>query len=62
MLLKAVLDPEGNVTRLEVIKGLPLGLTESAMETVAQWKYKPATRNGMPVAVYLHLAINFSIQ
>lgn len=62
VLLQAVLDPEGNVTRLQVIKGLPLGLTESALETVAEWKYKPATRNGLPVAVYLHLAINFSIQ
>ncbi len=62
VLLQAVLDPRGNVTRLQVLKGLPLGLTESALETVAQWKYKPATRNGLPVAVYLHLAINFSIQ
>ncbi len=62
VLLQAVLDREGNVTRLRVLKGLPLGLTESALETVEQWKYKPATRNGIPVAVYLHLAINFSIQ
>ena len=62
VLLQAVLDPQGNVTRLQVIKGLPLGLTESALETVAEWKYKPATKNGLPVAVYLHLAINFSIQ
>lgn len=62
VLLQAVLDPQGNVTRLQVLKGLPLGLTESALETVAQWKYKPATRDGKPVAVYLHLAISFSIQ
>ncbi len=62
VLLQAVLDPRGNVTRLRVLRGLPLGLTESALETVATWRYKPATRKGQPVAVYLHLAINFSIQ
>ncbi len=62
VLLRTVIDPEGNVTRLEVLKGLTLGLTESALETVKQWKFKPATRNGQPVAVYYHLSINFSIQ
>ena len=62
VLLQAILDPQGNLTQLEVIKGLPMGLTESALETVAQWKYKPAMRDGVPVAVYLHLAVNFSIQ
>ncbi len=62
VLLQAVLDPEGNVTRVQVIKGLPLGLTESALETVKEWKYKPAIHNGLPVAVYLNLMINFSIQ
>ncbi len=62
VLLRTVIDPEGNVTRLEVLKGLTLGLTESALETVKQWKFKPATRNGRPVAVYYHLSINFSIQ
>ena len=62
VLLQAVLDPQGRVTQLKVLKGLPLGLTESALDTVAQWRYRPATRNGLPVAVYLHISVNFSIQ
>ncbi len=62
VLLQAVLDPEGNVVRPKVLKGLPNGLTESAMETVVTWKYKPATRQGRPVAVYLNLQIRFSLQ
>lgn len=62
VLLQSVIDEEGNVTRLEVLKGLPLGLTESALETVRTWKYEPATLDGEPVPVYFHLMVRFSVQ
>ena len=62
VILQAIIDTEGNVARLEVMKGLTLGLTESAIETVKTWRYKPATLNGKPVAVYMNLLINFSLQ
>ncbi len=62
VLLQAIVDTQGNVTRLQVLKGLPNGLTESALETVGGWRYEPATRGGLPVAVYLNLQIRFSLQ
>lgn len=62
VILQAVIDAEGNVTDVQVLKGLPLGLDESAIETVAQWRYQPATQNGKPVAVYLNLLVNFTLQ
>ncbi len=62
VILQAIVDAMGNVSKIEVLKGLPLGLTESAIETVQEWQYKPATMNGQPVAVYLNLLINFSLQ
>ncbi len=62
MILQAIVDAMGNVSQVQVLKGLPLGLTESAIETVQGWRYKPATLDGQPVAVYLNLLINFSLQ
>ena len=35
--------------------------TQSA-KTLKQWKYKPATLNGKPVAVYFNLTVNFQLQ
>lgn len=61
VLLQTVIDKEGNVTNLKVLKDLPMGLTESALETVATWKFEPATRDGEPVAVYYHLSVRFSL-
>ena len=62
VLLQSVVDARGNVTRVQVVKGLGMGLTESAIESVQQFKYRPATRNGEPVAVYMLMRVNFSLQ
>lgn len=62
VILQAIVDAMGNVTQVEVLKPLPLGLTESAIDTVKTWRFKPATLDGQPVAVYLNLLINFSLQ
>ena len=62
VILQAIIDAMGNVSQVEVMKGLPLGLEDSAIESVRQWRFKPATLEGKPVAVYLNLLINFSLQ
>jgi protein TonB len=62
VILEAVIDTEGNVSRVKVLKGLPSGLTNSATETAKQWKFKPATLEGKPVAVFFVLTISFSLQ
>jgi TonB family protein len=62
VILEAVIDAEGNVVHVDVLKGLPMGLTESAVETAKQWKFRPAMRDGEPVAVFLNLTIRFSLQ
>ena len=41
-----VVDSMGNVSQIRVLKGLTMGLTDSAVETVQAWKWKPATRDG----------------
>ena len=62
VILEAVIDREGNVVHVKVLKGLPMGLTESAVETAKLWKFRPAMRQGEPVAVFLNLTIRFSLQ
>ncbi|MDA8020378.1 MAG: TonB family protein [Thermoanaerobaculia bacterium] len=63
VILSCVIDEEGNVRNLKAVKGLSMGLTESALETVATWKYKPAhTPDGQPVAVYYHITVGFWLQ
>jgi TonB family protein len=37
------------------------GMNQSAVDAVKQYKFKPATENGKPVAVYLNVEVNFRI-
>jgi len=62
VILEAVIDKTGQVTDLKVLKGLPLGLTESAVQAARQWRFEPATLRDRPVAVYWRLKVSFLLQ
>jgi len=62
VIVQAIIDKQGNVTNVKVLKGLPMGLEEAAVEAIKTWKFKPATLNGKPVAVYYNLTVNFKLQ
>jgi TonB family protein len=62
VILEATINRQGEVVDIQVLKGLPMGLDKSAVETAMQWRFKPATENGKPVAVFFNLLVNFSLQ
>ena len=47
MILEAIIDPQGNVTNVRVLRSIPL-LDQSAIDAVKQWKYEPTLLNGVP--------------
>ena len=60
VVLKAVIDKEGDVSNLKVDSG-PKELQQSALDAVRQWKYKPYLLNGEPVAVTTTVNIKYSL-
>ena len=62
VIVEAIIYKQGNVTNVKILKGLPMGLDKSAVETALQWRFKPALENGEPVAVFFNLLVNFSLQ
>jgi protein TonB len=62
VILQTIIDREGRITNVKVLKGLPMGLTDAAVAAVEQRRYEPATLNGRPVAVILTLTVNFQLQ
>jgi TonB family protein len=60
--LRITIDNSGNVTDVrELSTPLGKGLDERAIKTVRTWRFKPATRNGKPVAVRTKVEISFSL-
>ncbi|HEX7707466.1 MAG TPA: TonB family protein [Thermoanaerobaculia bacterium] len=61
VVLEAVIDEYGNVESARVLKPLPFGLDQSALEALREWKFEPGTLNGSPVKVVFNLTLNFRI-
>lgn len=61
VVVEAVIDATGRVTRVRVLESLPLGLDRAAVEAVERWRFEPATNNGKPVAVLYNLTIWFRL-
>jgi protein TonB len=62
VIIETIIDRNGNVTDARILKGLPLGLDQSALDAVKRWKFKPGTLNGQPVPVIFTLTVNFQLQ
>jgi TonB family protein len=62
VIVEAIIDEQGNVTHTNILKGLPLGLGQAAVEAVETWKFKPAMFEGRPVKVYYTLTVNFKAE
>jgi TonB family protein len=59
--LLITIDAQGNVADAQVVKPAGYGLDENAMETVRTWRFKPATRDGVPVQVRTSVQVSFKI-
>lgn len=59
--LRVVLCPSGVVSNVTVIKGLPDGLTETAIIAARKIKFEPAEKDGEKVAQFVLLEYNFRL-
>lgn len=61
VILRCIFTSQGTVTNIRVVKGLPGGLTEKAMEAARQIKFTPAMKDGKPVSMWIQLEYNFNL-
>lgn len=61
VVLKCVFSADGKVTNIQVLAGLPYGLTERAIEAAKQITFKPATKDGQNVSMWMQLEYNFDL-
>jgi protein TonB len=61
VIMEATIDVHGNVVDVRVLRSSPL-LDQAAIDAVRQWKYTPATLNGLPVPVIMTVTVNFTLR
>jgi protein TonB len=59
--LSIVIDTDGRARDIRVVRSLGMGLDEKAIEAVTRWKFKPALKNGHPIAVRATVQMNFTL-
>jgi len=60
--LEVSVDGAGKVTDVEVVRGLPLGLSEAAADAVRKWTWRPARTAAGPVASRKTVRIRFLLR
>jgi TonB family protein len=59
VIVEVVIDKSGIVRDVKVLKPLPFGLDQAAVDVVRQWRFAPATVNGEPLDVIFQMIIGF---
>ena len=60
--LRFVVDKEGYVGNVEVLRGVGGGCTEEAKRVIKSLpRFKPGKQNGRPVPVYYNVPVNFNL-
>lgn len=61
VIVEAVINENGTVTKVRAVESPDPMLTEAALEAVKKWTYKPATKKGKPVKVFLTVTVAFKL-
>ncbi len=61
VIISAIVDIDGIAKNIQIMRPLGLGLDEKAVEAVAKWRFKPGTKGGKPVPVFVTFEVNFRL-
>jgi len=61
VLLMLIVGKDGRPYDIRVKQSLGMGLDEEAIAAVNRWRFRPATRNGQPVATQIAVQVDFHL-
>ncbi len=59
IVLVLIVGSNGEVRYLKVVRGISPEIDQAATEAVKKWKFKPALKDGKPVAVQIEVQLDF---
>jgi len=64
VLVETIVQKDGDVGEVKIARSLDptYGLDKEALKAAKQWKFKPGTKNGEPVAVRVTLEMSFTLK
>jgi TonB family protein len=62
VVLEIIVRRDGSVGNVRVLRTLGAGLEQKAIDAVRQWRFGPATRQGVPVDVVVEVSVGFTLR
>jgi periplasmic protein TonB len=62
VVLWAIVRKDGSLEILRLVRGPGLGLDESAINALKQWRFRPGLKDGVPVDVALNVEVSFTLR
>jgi len=59
VVVSTLVNEDGLPTEIKLVKSLGMGLDENAIECVSRYRFKPGTKDGVPVPVRITIEISF---
>lgn len=59
--LNVVVDSAGRVGKVSIARAVGMGLEENAIEEVRNWRFQPATKDGVPVPVRVYIEVDYHL-
>jgi protein TonB len=60
--LRVLFQADGTISDITIVRGLPHGLNEKAIEAAHKIRFRPALKDGKPVSVYGNLEFTFDFK
>jgi TonB family protein len=60
--VRVLVSADGSVKMVRILTSLPDGLTEEAIRAAYQIKFKPAMKDGQPVAFWQAVEVEFNLR
>jgi len=60
--IECLVDEHGRVLGAEVVQSLNRDLDNAVLEAAKTWKFKPATRDGKPIAAIVRMPVRFEMK
>jgi TonB family protein len=61
VMVSLIVTEEGLPSEVKIVKGVGMGLDEKAVAAVQKYRFRPAMKDGRPVAFPLHIQVDFHL-
>jgi TonB family protein len=58
----AIIRKDGRIDIVQLVRRLGFGLDENAIRALKEWRFRPATMNGVPVDVTMNVEVRFNLR